>query len=254
MSEAVENTKVHAQQSEQKPWEISHGLVIWPNSFGCDDTFMSDMFLRHEPKTENQQLFYDKLVENIKEGCKIFRVAKIDPSITAEGKIFYEKGSEPAHVLPTKLEKVAREYAPEKNSRLGSEQERIFYIAQAMRTMYNAYYHLGKFSVSDLWSYFCDGAFGKLGAYRDSEVWYFNKIWEAGTGQPALFEWGKEYSTVFCDWAGTYKIGMENNKLILMGGCRNDYSFEKPVTNLEKIENITDIRLYNAVPWITMDI
>ena len=85
MSEAVENRKVHAQQSEQKTWENSHRLVILPHTFGCDD-----MFMRHEPKTENQQLFYDKLVENIKEGCKIFRVAQIDPSITAEGKIFYE--------------------------------------------------------------------------------------------------------------------------------------------------------------------
>ena len=43
MSEAVENRKVHAQQSEQKTWENSHRLVILPHTFGCDD-----MFMRHD--------------------------------------------------------------------------------------------------------------------------------------------------------------------------------------------------------------
>ena len=85
----------------------------------------SDKFLAYDPKTAREKETKALILEAIDKGVKNFYCHTLDPSFTKNGEgIFFSPGHMPAvgRSYP-RWEKVAKEYAPERNSRLGTRLE-----------------------------------------------------------------------------------------------------------------------------------
>ena len=98
----------------------NHLILIEAESLSLDDEFM-----KHKPETEQEKETKALIKEAIEKGVKNFYRPIMDPSFTKTGEnICYEKGRLPAVGKSYNWwKKVAEEYCPERNSRLGTRLE-----------------------------------------------------------------------------------------------------------------------------------
>ena len=106
--------------------------LVSVGSLTPEDDFME----KYQPKTEEEQEF-KRLVENaITSGLNNFWAPICDPSLDAKGRIFYEPEKEPiVGKLYKWWKKKAKEFCPERNSRLGTDNEYFAYLATEIKAL-----------------------------------------------------------------------------------------------------------------------
>lgn len=153
---------------------------------------LEDEFLKHEPETEEQKKFKKALISAIKSGLSDFRAQRMDACFDEEGNICFKAGMKPAvgKLSANDWKRVAKEFLPEKGSRLGTTKERIAFLGLFIKYLIEE----KGYEVKDAWKAVCDQS-KDLGHYLDSE----NAKYEfEDTGSRQIGEW--------CDLGNTCKI------------------------------------------------
>ena len=199
-----------------------------------------DEFLKHEPKTPKQKKFKDNLFSLIKSGLTDFRAQRMDPSLDEKGQIYYELGKMPAGDKSAKWWKEnAKEFIPEKRSRLGTTNERIAFLGLLLKYLVEE----KKYTVSDAWEAVCDQS-KDLGHYYDSKDAKQNL---EPTGSRKIGEW--------YDLSNTCKIMFNDEKTYASVAC-GSFKIDGDLYPLTYISNFLDpySKFSNFVGWIVMDV
>lgn len=97
---------------------------------------LDDEFLKYQPKTKKEKEFKEQVEKAIKSGLKDFYRPKCDPSLSEEGSICYVPGKKPVVGKSYNWwEKVAKEFCPERNSRLGTKYDYIAFVAVLIKEL-----------------------------------------------------------------------------------------------------------------------
>lgn len=202
---------------------------------------LKDKFLRHNPETKNQEVFKERLIRIIKSGISDFRAQKIDPSFDAEGNITYKYGDSVATNKSAEwwYDK-AKEFMPERNSRLGTTDERIAFLGILLKELISK----KKLAVSKAWSAICDqnSILEKYMNCLDTE----NGIVTTGNGE--IFEW--------CDLGNVCKITVEKeekSRFSLVGGNYLNKNTLYPLADVYS-EVSCDTYLYTCTGWIVLSV
>lgn len=153
---------------------------------------LKDEFLKHELETEEQRKFKNALISAIKSGLSDFRAQRMDACFDEEGNICFKAGMKPAvgKLSVNEWKRVAKEFLPEKESRLGTTKERIAFLGLLIKYLIEE----KGYEVKDAWKAVCDQS-KDLGHYWDSEN---AKHDFEDTGSRQIGEW--------CDLGNTCKI------------------------------------------------
>ena len=191
---------------------------------------LEDEFLKHEPETNCQKKFKKMLIDAIESGLSDFRAQRMDASFDEEGNLCYKSGMKPAVGKSAKwwYEK-AKEFMPEKNSRLGTTKQRIAFLGLLIKYLIDE----RGYRISNAWKAVCDQS-RDLGHYLDSEdAKYEFEL----TGCRQLGEW--------CDLANTCKITIDKepcdfflfveDRFSSFGGYYNNDGFHWPLVSVNKI-------------------
>ena len=153
---------------------------------------LTEEFMMYEPRTQRQAEFKFALALGIVKGYKDFWVPKFDPSFNfSKTNICYVKGGKPAVGQSYKWwKKVAKDFWPERKSRLGTEYEYYAFLAILIKKLIRE----AGWDPADAWYAVCDDS-EKLGVY-------FNDLEPAfGLSDTGTFE-----ICGLCDLANTYKM------------------------------------------------
>ena len=199
---------------------------------------LNDEILKHEPETENQKDFKERLIEAIKSGLQDFRSPIMDPSLDKYGNIRYKVGKKPAVGKAGIWWKIkAKEFLPEKESRLGLTKERIAFLALLMKELVAEW----SYSVSDAWKAVCDQS-KDIGHYIDS-INPKSKLEPTGSRKV-----GRLY-----DVGNTRKITKgEDYGFYLWGGDYNNYGDLYTLATVYFINHCCD--LYDSIGWIVLSV
>lgn len=178
---------------------------------------LTEDFLKHKPESVEQRLFKKRLIRAIRSGLSDFRAQKIDASIDESGHICYKAGMRPAVGRSVKWwKKSANDFLPEKESRLGTTNERIAFLALLIKYLVEEQ----EYTISDAWKAVCDQS-KDLGHYWDSES---PKYDFERTGRRKVGYW--------YDLANTYKITVEENgSFSLFGGYFKNFGKFYPLAD-----------------------
>lgn len=169
---------------------------------------LDDEFMKHEPKTDPERIFKERVENAIKRGLKDFYRPKYDPSFSYRPKrLCYDSGKHPVVGGSYKWwAKVAKEVNPERNSRLGTETEYIAFLAVLIKKLVAS----GK-SIERAWDNVCNSSYS-LGNYRRN---FEDKAYLEMTGS-------NEICGVY-DLSNTFKLfAADDNKdynFCVAGGC-----------------------------------
>lgn len=197
---------------------------------------LSDEFLEHEPENDEQREFKLRLIQTIKSGMSDFRAQRIDATIDEFDKICYQKGKKPAvGKSPIWWEKNAKEVLPEKESRLGTINERTAFLALLIKYLTTEQ----GYTISDAWKIVCNQS-KDLGHYKDTKN-AKNKF--ETTGSRGIGEW--------YDLANTCKIIIDDTKFRFFsnGGFYYDNGDEYPLASFNSIVSPC-FDLFDSVGWI----
>ena len=200
---------------------------------------LKDKFLKHEPTSEKQKVFKQRLTMAIEGGFYDFRAQRMDPTFDEKGEICYQKGKKPAigkEVYEWKT--IALNFMPEKKSRLGTTNERIVFLGVLIKYLIEEQ----GYTVNAAWEAVCDQS-KNLGHYRDSEN--VNNGFEV-TGSREVGEW--------YDLANTGKItddGWEH--FALFGNDYGSFGWMYPLANKHILSSIF-YKLDYEVGWIVLDV
>lgn len=157
---------------------------------------LEDDFLKYTPKTEQEKQFKRAVKKAIKAGVHDFWRPVCDPSFDDDGRICYEPGKMPAVGKKCEWwEKNAKNFCPERGSRLGTKYEYIAFLAVLIKELVAS----GK-TLEWAWNAICNDS-KELGHYRDSEN--AKEDFEP-TGSREICGW--------CDLANSYKIVAKNKE------------------------------------------
>lgn len=181
---------------------------------------LSDKIMSHVPATKKQEIFKEKLTKIIESGIKDFYKAIYDPSTSLDNKsICFDVGNRPAIGMTCEWwQKAAKEFLPERKSRLGTEDEYYAFLAVLMKKMVNHGY-----TVNKAWKVICDDS-KSIGHYINSD---HSKNEFEMTGS-------REFMG-FCDLANTYKILLSNSSsrdFCVAGGCYEHYGDYYPLSDV----------------------
>ncbi|MBQ2938339.1 MAG: hypothetical protein IJE05_05650 [Clostridia bacterium] len=200
---------------------------------------LEDDFLKHEPESNAQRKFKRMFIEAIKSGLSDFRVQRMDPSLDGKGSLCYKTGMEPVVGKSANWwKKKAKEFMPEKESRLGTTKEKNAFLGLLIRYLIE---ELG-YTTSDAWKAVCDQS-KNLDHYRDSKDAKHNFVF---TGSEKIGDW--------YDLFNTYKITIddETHGFSLVGifcngyGC---YSMEEVVAFCKP-----DVVYDDSTGWIVLPV
>lgn len=202
---------------------------------------LEDEFLKHEPETEEQRKFKNALISAIKSGLSDFRAQRMDACFDEEGNICFKAGMKPAvgKLSVKDWKRVAKEFLPEKESRLGTTKERIAFLGLLIKYLIEE----KGYEVKDAWKAVCDQS-KDLGHYWDSE----NAKHEfEDTGSRQIGEW--------CDLGNTCKITEEDEAggVSLVGGYYNCCGLNCPLADVFSIDNPYDV-YYDSVGWFVLSV
>ena len=205
-------TEIEIQVSKQQKINLDNWIFIEASKLNLDEEFM-----QYEPKTANEKTLKRFLSEGIQNGLKDFYCAKYNPSLNEEGTgICYEPGKFPAVGFSYEdWEKLAKEFYPERNSRLGNKYEYSAFMAEIIKLLI-----ADNWTVEEAWNEVCNDSI-KLGHYYNCE-----------DAKNDFEETGSREVCGFCDLANTYKIlAKDANKYgeWIASGCYWFHSFNCPV-------------------------
>lgn len=175
---------------------------------------LDDEFLKYQPKTKNEKEFKELVEDAIKSGLKDFYRPKYDPSFSEDGtSICYVPGKKPAVGKSYNWwAKVAKEFNPERKSRLGTKTEYVVFLAVLIKELVTS----GK-PIERAWNAVCNDS-KELGHYMTSKD---AKNGFEPTGSREVYGW--------YDLANTYKILREdgdNGGFWVAGGyCKNSSNY-----------------------------
>ena len=197
---------------------------------------LNDKFMRHKPKTEEEKNLKELLANAIQKGLKDFYRPKYDPSFNKDGTgVTFKAGNRPAvGKYYNWWEKVAKEFMPERHSRLGTKSEYVAFMGVLIKKLVEDC----KWSVAEAWHAVCNDS-KELGHYRNSEDARY-KLEICG----------------FFDLANTYKILAEDEDdsiggFWLAGGCYINLSGNRPLADLNHC-NGRDDNFYCSVGWFVL--
>lgn len=201
---------------------------------------LEDEFLQHKPETREQEVFKERLIQVIKSGISDFRAQKIDPSFDAEGNITYKYGNPVATNKSAKwwYDK-AKEFMPEKNSRLGTPDERIAFLGIILKELISE----EKFTVSKAWSAICD----QNSILQDYMNCLDTEHGFATTGNGQIGEW--------CDLGTICKITVKQEEKLefyLIGGNYLNKENLYPLADVSAVS--CDKKLYFCSGWIVFSV
>lgn len=177
---------------------------------------LEDGWMKHQPKTEAERNFKELVETAIKRGLKDFWRPVCDPSFDDNGRICYEPGKMPAVGENYNWwAKTAKEFKPEKESRLGTKTEYIAFLAVLIKELVNS----GK-SVKWAWNAVCNNS-KELGHY-----------WNSENAKHAFEDTGSREICGWCDLANSFKILAEDEKaggFWLAGGNYYYFSYDYPL-------------------------
>jgi len=126
---------------------------------------LDDFFMSHQPTTLREKATKKLIFTAITKGVKNFYCARLAPSLTDDGEgIVFEAGKMPAVGKSYNWwQEAARNYKPEKNSRLGIRIEFGAYMAVLIKELMEA-----GMPVDEAWYAVCNDS-SKLGHYSTSE-------------------------------------------------------------------------------------
>lgn len=181
---------------------------------------LNDKFMKYLPETKAEKKLMEMITTVIKRGQKDFWRPKYDPSFNKAGTgICYQPGMAPAVGKSYNWwEKVAKEFNPECNSRLGTKSEYIAFLAVLIKKLVE-----NGWTVANAWRAVCNDS-KKLGHYRNSE-----------NAKHKFEVTGCREVCGFFDLANTYKILAEDEEaggFWLAGGCYNFVSYFFPLAVL----------------------
>lgn len=202
---------------------------------------LEDEFLKHEPETNQQTRFKNALNSAIKSGLSDFRAQRMDACFDEEGNICFKAGMKPAvgKLSANDWKRVAKEFLPEKESRLGTTKERIAFLGLLIKYLIEE----KGYEVKDAWKAVCDQS-KDLGHYWDSE----NAKHEfEDTGSRQIGEW--------CDLGNTCKITEEDEAggFSLVGGSCNFYGDNYPLADVDGVDYPNNV-YGNSVGWFVLSV
>lgn len=200
---------------------------------------LDDEFMKHNPKTEQEEVTKILIKEVIDKGVKNFYRPRMDPSFTKTGEnICYEKGRGPAVGKSYDWwKKVAEEYCPERNSRLGTRLEYGAFLGVLIKNLV-----ADGTSISWAWNAVCNDS-RELGHYCNSE-----------NAKQKFEPTGSRCICDYYDLVNTYKILAEDNRaggFWLAGGYYNCYSFFHPLADISHITGSGRITA-SSVGWLVL--
>ena len=200
---------------------------------------LKDKFLKHEPASEKQKVFKQRLIRAIECGLHDFRAQRMDPTFDEKGEICYQKGKKPAvgkEVYEWIL--IASNFMREKNSRLGTTNERIAFLGLLIKYLIEEQ----GYTASNAWKAVCDQS-KDLGHYCDSEN---AKHGFEPTGSRQVGEW--------YDLANTGKITDDGwGKFEYFGNDYGSFGWMCPLARIDTISNLFYKSDYE-VGWIVLDV
>lgn len=202
---------------------------------------LEDEFLKHEPETNQQTRFKNALISAIKSGLSDFRAQRMDACFDEEGNICFKAGMKPAvgKLSLKDWKRAAKEFLPEKESRLGTTKERIAFLGLLIKYLIE-----GKsYEVKDAWKAVCDQS-KDLGHYWDSEN---AKHDFEDTGSRQIGEW--------CDLGNTCKITEDDEAggFSLVGSNCNYCGINYPLADVCSI-SYPDFVYCNGVGWFVLSV
>ena len=207
--------------------------IVDPKQLSMDDAFIKD----YRPDTYRQRRKYEEIVETIQIGVPKFRAQVMDPSIDENNNIFYGEGNKPAvGKSPEWWLKKALEFMPEKNSQIGTKQQRNILLCFLIKKLSEE----KSINVSDAWYMVCDNS-------RDIGL-YFNSNYS----RARLGKTGERNVAGFFDWVNTIKFVQSESMIFVEGGGFMLNSYDYPLISSEQYFNTKKASNY-AVGWITMD-
>ena len=209
------NEKTTAEFEIKVPGEEDVFVKVPASELRLDDDFM-----KYEPKTKREQKFKEQVEKAIKSGLKDFYRPKYDPSCSEDGtSICYAPGKKPAVGKSYNWwEKVAKEFCPERNSRLGTKYEYIAFVAVLIKKLVAS-----GWSVTYAWNSVCNDS-KELGHY-----------WNSKNAKCAFETTGSREICGFYDLANTGKILAEDEEIIgfwIAGAHYHCFSESYPLASL----------------------
>ena len=200
----------------------------------------SDDFLKYEPKNLYEENIKNSIVRIIDSKLPDFRAQRIDPSVDKNGKIFYEEGMMPGlGNSATWWDIKALNFLPEKNSRLGTSDERIAFLGLIIKYLMEKGY-----SKDEAWKAVCEES-KNLGHYRDSK------------------NSKKEFETTGCrrvgiwyDLANTAKITVKDTEKYIHAKFGGDHEYDSHICPLAYMTIIEGPELITkgATGWIVLSV
>lgn len=206
----------------------------------AENLSMNDKFMQYEPKDEIESEKKDLISEAIQKGVKNFYRPRGDVSFTADGKgICYAPGKMPAVDKSFNWhEKAAKNFMPERNSRLGSKYEYAAFLGILIKKLVAE----GK-TVETAWNEVCCDS-RELGHYGNSENAKYD-----------LEPTGSREICGFCDLGNAYKILARDDKedgfWLAGGNCYYD-SYETPLADLGLILDDFNTDDCESVGWLVL--
>ena len=222
-----ENTK---QKYIEKMFHIINASSLTPE----------DKLFQYKPENDRQYYFKKDLISAIESGLTDFRAPRLDPSFDENKNICYKPGVQPiTKVLPKCWDQLAKAFMPEKNSRLGTVNERFAFLGFLLKYLIEK----RKYCPSTAWKVICNDS-KKLGNYMDSRN--ASVFLPEPTGNRGIGEW--------YDLANTCKLTKQNVNACgfsLFGGNFRDFGREQPLASQRVVSNQFNIDY--SVGWIILD-
>lgn len=197
---------------------------------------LEDEFMKHEPRTDNEESFKKELKKAIQRGVNDFLRPKYDPSFDLEGKICYVPDAKPAVGKSYSWWKEnAEKYIPGK-SRLGRKEEYLAFLATLIKKLVSEGWR-----IDAAWDAVCNDS-RDLGNYRNNN----------GAKRRKLELTGSRKIACFYDLANTFKIlSSENAGFWNASGSYYCNSGDIPLSEMDKYYSYNDKNDY-GVGWIVL--
>jgi len=180
---------------------------------------LKDKFLKYRPKTDAEKHFMKAVKNVIKAGVKDFWRPICDPSFDGEEDIRYQPGKRPAVGESYNWwEKKAKDFCPERGSRLGTKTEYVAFLATLIKELVAT-----GWKVADAWNSVCNNS-KELGHY-----------WESKDAKHDFENTGSRENCGWYDLANAYKILAEDEEASgywLAGGSYRNFGDRRPLAGL----------------------
>lgn len=201
---------------------------------------LDDDFMNFNPKRDKIKSFKDALSEVIKKGVKDFYRPIMDPSFTEDG-ISFEAGEKPAvDKLYDWWKKAAKDFMPNRGSRLGTRSEYIAFLGVLIKELVNQGWTKEK-----AWKAVCIDS-TELGHY-----------WDYKEEKHDFELTGSREVVGLYDLANTYKILTDDNSetfgfWLAGGSCYTKGKFS-PLATLNYYARHTNI-IVSSVGWFVLEV